>query len=354
VTNRNEGTGGSNSHVTDNSGSLDYIVLQFDQAIAIDKTTLGYVVGDSDFRYWVGTSNSDITTTNIASVLSGAQLTEANDGGSSARTADINSGNVVGNFFVIAARPDQTDDGFKVKTLDILKPNAPSSVVLSNTATVTAPNGFIDSNLANNSATDTTTIQSPTPPPSSCQEIIYKFEGNTDLCGSYGNVRNFSQSGVNVQASAFSRNTTNGWQNAYLGLFGDGLGVTNRNEGDGSNGNHRLDNGGSQDYILFKFSDSVRVDRAYLDSVVGDSDITVWFGNSSATSINDTLLNSLTKEDNNTTSSSARWADFNTQQLWGNTLVIGASISDSTPDDAFKVNFLDICATTFPTTTPIC
>jgi uncharacterized repeat protein (TIGR01451 family) len=353
VTNRNEGDGSGNAHVTDNSGSNDYIVFQFDQSIVIDKASLGYVVDDSDFNYWVGTTNTPITTSNLGSTLSGAMFTEVNNGGSTARTADINNTSILGNFFIIAAETDETNDGFKVKTLDINKPVTPNPITLTNTATVTAPTGFVDTDLSNNSATDSTTISTDCGGSQPCVETVFKFEGSSSLCGTYGNVRSFSKNGIDVNARAFSRDTTNGYRNAFLGIFGQGLGVTNRSEGDGSNGHHRVDNSGSQDYILFKFSQDVQVDRTYLDSVVGDSDITVWFGNSSSTTVNDALLNSLTREDNNTTSSIARWADVNAQEIWGNTLVIGASISDSTPDDAFKVRYLDICAPLAPSYSPI-
>ena len=40
----------------------------------------------------------------------------------------------------------------------------------------------------------------------------------------------------------------------------------------------------------------------------------------------------------------ARWADFNPNGVKGNVLVIAASVSDTTPNDQFKISKLDVCA----------
>ncbi|WP_353931014.1 SdrD B-like domain-containing protein [Okeanomitos corallinicola TIOX110] len=176
----------------------------------------------------------------------------------------------------------------------------------------------------------------------SSQDILFNLTGNSYTTGSYGNVRTFTQDGVSVDVSAFSSNQSGGdWKTAYLGAYGGGLGVTNRNE-DGSL--HRVDNGGSLDYVLFEFDQDVIVDKAFLDYVSGDSDISVWIGDRNGTDIsllNSDILNSFTKENNNG-GSSDRWADFNAGNLTGDTLVIAARTDGNDLDDAFKLRKLDI------------
>ena len=183
-----------------------------------------------------------------------------------------------------------------------------------------------------------------------CVPTTIYFSGSSALDGTNGNIRTFTQNGVSVKASAFSRDKLNGsWSPAYLGLYGQGLGVTDSSEGDGSNGRHRVDNIGRDNYVLFEFSSPVTVDEAFLNSVVTDSDISVWIGNSNDPfnnhlSLNDSLLNGMYTEVNTTASSSYRWADLNSGQKVGNILVIAGWTGDTSPEDAFKINALDICA----------
>ncbi|NES03603.1 MAG: hypothetical protein F6K22_12560, partial [Okeania sp. SIO2F4] len=177
----------------------------------------------------------------------------------------------------------------------------------------------------------------------SSQEIEFKFTGNSSTTGSYGNVRTFTQNGVSVDVSAFSSNKSGGnWRNAYLGVYNGALGVTNRNE---SGSHHRVDNGTSNDYILFEFDKEVTVDRAFLSSISKDSDISVWIGDRDGdiSLLNSDILNDFTKENNNGGrggSDKARWANFNADELTGDTLVIAAK-TDGTNDN-FKVKKLDL------------
>ncbi|MGH9944033.1 MAG: hypothetical protein ACRD9R_16940, partial [Pyrinomonadaceae bacterium] len=82
---------------------------------------------------------------------------------------------------------------------------------------------------------------------------------------------------------------------------------------------------------------------------VGDSDISVWIGSFNNPfvnhlTLNDAVLNSFgLKQDNDTTSTTSRWAAFNGGDMVGNALVIAASKSDTTPDDRFKINKLNVC-----------
>ncbi|NET40466.1 SdrD B-like domain-containing protein [Okeania sp. SIO2B3] len=175
------------------------------------------------------------------------------------------------------------------------------------------------------------------------QDITFNLTGSSSTTGNYGNVRTFTQDGVSVDVSAFSSNKSGGdWRTAYLGAYGGGLGVTNRNE---SGSHHRVDNGGSNDYILFEFDQNVTVDRALLDYIVDDSDISVWIGDRDGdiSLLDGNILSGFTKENNdggNGGSDYKRWANFNADELTGDTIVISAR--DDHSMDNFKLKKLDI------------
>ena len=179
----------------------------------------------------------------------------------------------------------------------------------------------------------------------SSQDFTFNFTGNSYTTGSHGNVRTFTQNGVSVDVSAFSSNKSGGnWKTAYLGVYNGALGVTNRNE---SGSHHRVDNGTSNDYILFEFDKEVTVDRAFLSSISKDSDISVWIGDRDGdiSLLNSDILNDFTKENKNGGnggSDKARWANFNADELTGDTLVIAAKTNDNKDNDAFKVKKLDL------------
>jgi len=176
-------------------------------------------------------------------------------------------------------------------------------------------------------------------------DATFDLTGSSPLDGPNGNTRVFSDNGVTVEAAAFSRSDAGDWDSVFLGAFGSGLGVTDNTEGNGGGGTHRTDNVGETNYVMFRFSQDVVVDRALLDSVVHDSDITVWIGsvNDPNAPLDDALLNSLElKEDNWTSSSHARWADINHGEVAGNVLVLAASTADATPEDYFKIRKLDV------------
>ncbi len=169
------------------------------------------------------------------------------------------------------------------------------------------------------------------------------LDGNSSLDGPDGNIRTYTVDGVSVNASAFSRDSNGNWSEAFLGAFSGGLGVTDSSEGNGGNGTHRVDNVGRDNYVLFEFSNDVVVDSAFLDSVVGDSDLSIWIGTipgafGNHQTLSDALLNGLAlNEVDNTTSSGSRFANFNAGGAAGNILVLAASTADTTPDDKFKI-----------------
>lgn len=184
-----------------------------------------------------------------------------------------------------------------------------------------------------------------------CAASTLAFTGNSSVSGTPGNIRTFSAGAVSVNASAFSRVKGSGgsWATAYLGVWSEGLGVTDTSES-GSGDTHKLDNNGRLNYILFEFSQPVVVTKAFLDSIYGDSDATVWVGTktnpfTNHLTLSDALLSSLGTAETSTGGSSDRWAEFNGNDVTGNVLVIAADTGGS--NDSFKVSKLQLeCAET--------
>jgi hypothetical protein len=178
----------------------------------------------------------------------------------------------------------------------------------------------------------------------------FTLTGNTSTSGSAGNIRTFNINGVSVKASAFSRKKSGGtWNTAYLGAFSLGLGVTDGSEGTGGNDAHLLDNIGDRlNYVLFEFSQTVTVTKAYLDYVGDDSDISVWIGTKSNpytnhVTLSDSVLTSLgTPQQSTASNGSTRWASFNAAGVSGNVLVIAADVTSSSPNDSFKLGKLEL------------
>jgi len=184
--------------------------------------------------------------------------------------------------------------------------------------------------------------------PKQCLE--FDFSGNTGVSGAYGNMRTYTNNGVSVNVTAFSRDKASGaFATAYLGAYGGGLGVTDRSES-GSGDTHTVDNlGGRDNYVMFTFNQTVTLDSAYLGYVVGDSDIQVWIGNfagafNTPLSLSSSVLSSMGfTEINATGSTGARLADLNAGQYAGNVIIIAADSTDGSPDDRFKIDKLDVC-----------
>ena len=230
----------------------------------VDSAFLGYVVGDSDLTVWIGTTtdpfNNHLTLSDA--VLTSLGFTEVNDTAlTSTRTADFNAGDLAGNVLVIAAKTGRRPTTTSRSRSSRSKSSSPASTRTSARSPPAA------------SATPT----SATTRTRDCVDVTYAFAGNTATTGTNGNIRTYTQNGVSVNVSGFSRTTAGTWNTAYLGAYSDGLGVTDTSE-NGSNGTHRVDNVGRVNFVLFEFSTMVEVDRAFLDSVVGDSDVSVWIG----------------------------------------------------------------------------
>lgn len=232
----------------------------------------------------------------------------------------------------------------------VFSPSTPGSSSDETDSDANPSNGITDCTTLTAGENDLTWdagIYTPTP---ECVSTTFNFSGYSSGCGNAGNIRSFTVNGVKVNVSAFSRTSSGYWSKAYLGIYSGGLGVTDSSEGDGSNNRHTVDNLDRDNFILFEFSEPVELDRAYLGYVVGDSDLSIRIGTFNNPLDNHIVLNSTTfaqfgySENNETTSSSPRWADLNSGKVKGNAIIIAASLTDSSPDDRFKIGALNVCA----------
>ena len=332
---------------------------------------------------------------------------------SSARWADINAGNRTGNVLVIAALVSDTspEDQFKISKLDIACtpavaiPTATCVTISASQFTAIAPATLVGAGGTGSPYTFTATglpsglsissagVISGTPtvsgtfnytvtikdkngnpgtldcsitviPAAVCAPSTFNFEGgNSATDGTNGNIRTFTASnGVQVKASAFARKKSTGaWSTAYLGSYAPGLGVTDDSES-GADPTHKIDNVGSYvNYVLLEFSSPVVLNRAFLESVGTDSDITVWIGTktnpfTNHVTLSDSVLSGLGyMEENLTNSGDSRWADVNSGSRTGNFIVIAALASDTSGEDEFKLGKLDIScsAVTTAAATPV-
>jgi hypothetical protein len=153
-------SGSSDTHTVDNLGRDNYVLMRFSENVIVDSAFLGYVVGDSDVKVWIGTISNAFTgsVTLSDAVLASLGFTEVSLGsGGSTRVADLNAGNVSGNVLVIAADPgdDTPDDRFKLELVTVRK-TQPG--IYQNKGKVVVP-GASDSDLSHYK-------NSTTPPPS--------------------------------------------------------------------------------------------------------------------------------------------------------------------------------------------
>ncbi|MBC8096123.1 MAG: HYR domain-containing protein [Akkermansiaceae bacterium] len=183
-----------------------------------------------------------------------------------------------------------------------------------------------------------------------CVAATLNFLGNSALDGTDGNVRIYTNNGVSVKVTAFSRTKDTGvWSTAFLGTYTGGLGVTDSSEGTGSGNSHTVDNVGRDNFVLFEFSEPVAVKKASLGYVVTDSDLAVWIGTfadpfNNHLNLSDAVLSGFGySESDPSFDGLPRTADFNAGEVTGNAFVVAADPGDTTPDDYFKIAAIEFC-----------
>jgi hypothetical protein len=114
--------------------------------------------------------------------------------------------------------------------------------------------------------------------------------GNSSTSGPAGNERTFGAVGnpgeiLKVRGYATGNsNGTGNFQDAYVGAYGGGLGVTNSSSGESSSPNHGTDNNGKDDFLLFEFEASNYRATGFTIGwrEYNNTDIQVWVGGTNA------------------------------------------------------------------------
>ena len=101
---------------------------------------------------------------------------------------------------------------------------------------------------------------------------------------SFGNTLSFSQNGLSVTASAWAYTGSSGtlFENAGLGQYSTGLGVSDRGEGLGAGDpSHQVDNIGPDNFVMFSFgNNAVDISSINIDPYgIYDRDVSYWVGN---------------------------------------------------------------------------
>lgn len=184
------------------------------------------------------------------------------------------------------------------------------------------------------------------------------FTGNSSVDGTDGNIRSFSNGGINVQASAWSFDG-NTLEKAYLGAYSAGLGVTNNDENGNSNNSHVIDNVGQSDFILLVFDQAVNISSAGLtpfdvSSDTNDNDALVSYASfagaftsptPTAIALNSSVWSSLFANDYNVpgNNNSPYNTSLSSGNNYGNVWLIGASRPNlDNRDDGFKLSSITV------------
>jgi hypothetical protein len=201
--------------------------------------------------------------------------------------------------------------------------------------------------------------------PAAASTIPFTFTGGSGTQFSNASPLHMSNGGVTVTVTAWSIDNpavgNDTFDPARLGRYAQGLGVCNSGEGGNAttacgSPEHQVDNvGGHDDYVLFYFGGAtVTIDSLTLDTVDGsqgnDRDISYWIGNLPSGNLDpdkySNLPGGLTSLDCTGCSNPVIDTGFVGS---GTYFLVGASASDTTPDDFFKISALVIDP---PTPTP--
>ncbi len=100
------------SHTVDNSTRKDFLLFSFGgTSVDVNSITFGYVDGDSDFRWSVGNTNNLSTLFSTGTDVDGVSYDPV--------TFNINAGNAMGTYLLLGAKPDSSNDRFKVSGLNV-------------------------------------------------------------------------------------------------------------------------------------------------------------------------------------------------------------------------------------------
>ena len=206
--------------------------------------------------------------------------------------------------------------------------------------------------------------------------VTWNLTGSDSLDGAEGNERSFPAAGGEVLwARAFTTTNTDGtglFLPAYLGRYSGGLGVTSPGDGTGASPTNTVDNIGTRDLVVFKFSGAYIPTSVFLTQL-GDTDFTAYVGGNSGLTFSsfaglsystlgangftqytcgnaDLLWQSCIKDI--VGGSTDRLAGLNNLglNLSGQWLIIGALKGDATPEDQFLIKTLNGTAVPEPGT----
>lgn len=197
--------------------------------------------------------------------------------------------------------------------------------------------------------------------PATASTTITFTGGSSATDGPDGNIRTgYGSGGIQVQAAAFSYDGST-LEQAWLGAYSSGLGVTNNGEGNGTtNNNHTIDNSGQKDFVLLIFNQAVNIQSAVLTpfslgSGPTDNDAWISYANfalpfttpGTQVPLNSALWAALNGVDYtvNGNTSSPYSVNFNSSGFYGNVWLIGAA--NPNPDsyaDGFKLSSIKVNA----------
>lgn len=126
VCNQGEGLGCSSpSHQVDNSGRVDFVLMELDPAAQINSITVtAYASTGTDFDYWLGNTNNPLALAGkkLADLPTlGFTLSGTDTGGSGSGVSNTAVLNTSGSYdtILIGAKLGESNDGFKIRTVVI-------------------------------------------------------------------------------------------------------------------------------------------------------------------------------------------------------------------------------------------
>lgn len=210
-------------------------------------------------------------------------------------------------------------------------------------------------------------------------DIDWTFDGSNEILvggdASLGNSRTYQSGGpnsVSLRATAWSDTGAanpgvgNDFEAASLRRWSGGFGVQNKNSNDTSSPEHAVDNNNNFDFVVFELDREVNLSSVTMNEYgTGDSDITVWVGNTDSdfstefdlTGMDFTDLDNMyARAENYVNSGSPRTALFPEDgNLMGNVIIVAATIlpTYNGQKDYFKIKKLAGGFDVTPTNTAI-